>query len=295
MDVSMRLLIIGAKGMLGARLCEEFDSLKPVCWDREEIDITNKEQTREKIVGLHPDVVINAAAYTDVDGAETNRDMAFAVNEAGVRNLAGVVKDIDGKLVHYSTDYVFPSYAKASEGAAGLYDEKGNFMGYPEDYPPGPAVNTYGESKLAGERALKEVGVEFYLLRAAWLYGANGKNFVDTMLNLAKSRDSLSVIDDQYGGPTFTNDVAKTTKKILKGDYEPGIYHTVNSGVTSWCGFAREIFSLAGVDIEVKAISTSEYPLPAKRPAYSVLKNTKGPKMRPWKEALREYIENLTK
>lgn len=272
----MKLLIIGAKGMLGASLCEEFDDIKLTCWDKEEVDITNEEQVRERVVKLHPDVVINAAAYTDVDGAETNQDAAFAVNEIGVRNLAGVVKDIDGKLVHYSTDYVFPG------------DKKD---GYAEDDSPGPAVNVYGESKLAGERALKEVGVEFYLLRTAWLYGMGGKNFVDTMLKLAKDRDSLSVIDDQYGAPTFTKDVAKATVKILKEDYAPGIYHTVNSGVTSWCGFAREIFSLAGVDIEVKAISTEEYPLPAKRPVYSVLKNTKGPKMRPWKEALREYVK----
>ena len=276
----MRLLIIGAKGMLGVRLCEEFDSLKPTCWDREEVDITNEDQTREKVVELHPDVVINAAAYTDVDGAETNRDMAFAVNETGVRNLAGAVKDVGGTLVHYSTDYVFPG---------------DNKDGYAEDDPPGPAVNAYGESKLAGERVLKEAGVDFYLLRTAWLYGADGKNFVDTMLKLAKERDLLSVIDDQHGGPTFTRDVAKATAEILKGDFRPGIYHTVNRGVVSWCGFAREIFSLAGFDIKVKAILTEEYLLPAKRPACSVLKNTKGPKMRLWKEALREYIKDLTK
>ena len=136
--------------------------------------------------------------------------------------------------------------------------------------------------------------MEFYLLRTAWLYGENGKNFVDTMLRLAKKSDSLAVLDDQYGGPTFTKDVAKATAKILKGEYRPGIYHTVNRGVTSWYGFASEIFSEADIDIEVKAISTEEYPLPAKRPSYSVLKNTRGPKMRLWKKALQEYIKNLT-
>jgi dTDP-4-dehydrorhamnose reductase len=271
----MRILIIGAKGMLGTKLCEEFSSLKPTCWDRDEIDITDEEQVREKIIGLHPDVVINVAAYTDVDGAESNRDAAFAVNEAGVRNLAKAVKDINGKLVHYSTDYVFPG---------------DNKVGYGEDDAPGPAINTYGDSKLAGERALKEVDVDFYLLRTAWLYGEGGKNFVDTMLKLAKDRDSLSVIDDQHGGPTFTGDVARATREILEGEYALGIYHVVNSGMTSWYGFAQEIFSVAGIDIEVKAIPTEEYPLPAKRPKYSVLQNIKGPKMRSWKEALKEYV-----
>ena len=165
----MTVLILGAKGMLGRQLSEIFADLKPTCWDKEDVNIADEAAVREKIIAKRPDIIINAAAYTDVDGAEDHRDEAFAINERGVGNVAKAAKDIGAILVHYSTDYVFP----------GSKEE-----GYAEDDLPGPAVNTYGESKLAGEMLLKEIAPEFYLLRTAWLYGVGGKNFVDAILSV---------------------------------------------------------------------------------------------------------------
>ncbi len=283
----MSILIIGAKGMLGSVLCEVFADDNPVCWDQDEINIVNLDEVREKVSELRPDVIINAAAYTDVDGAEENQALAFQVNETGVRNLALVAQDIGAKIVHYSTDYVFP----------GTKEE-----GYAEDDSPGPAVNVYGESKLAGERALAEVRPEFFIIRTAWLYGPSGSrigvrdtpakaNFVETMLRLATDRKQLQVIDDQRGSPTFTKDVAGFTKALLSGDFESGVYHAVNAGSATWFDFAKKIFEYSDVKMDVKPITSEEYPLPAKRPAYSMLQNTKGPQMRSWQDALREYIE----
>ncbi|MEX0650138.1 MAG: dTDP-4-dehydrorhamnose reductase [Candidatus Andersenbacteria bacterium] len=271
----MKLLIIGAKGMLGSTLSEVFGDLRPECWDREEIDITNFEQTREAIAALQPDVIINAAAFTDVDAAETNRQAALAVNETGVRNLALAAKQVDATLIHYSTDYVFPgTQAK----------------GYAEIDAPGPAVNVYGESKLAGERALNEVKPNYYLLRTAWLYGPNGKNFVETMLALANKHDHLNVVEDQWGSPTFTKDVARFTRTLLEEQYPFGIYHAVNSGTASWFQFAQKIFEHTDYGVVVKPTTSAEFPRPATRPTYSVLKNIQGPAMRPWQDALGEYM-----
>ncbi|MFH1354136.1 MAG: dTDP-4-dehydrorhamnose reductase [bacterium] len=276
----MRVLIIGAGGMLGGTLCKAFEDQEIICWGKEDIDITDEMMVREKIAG-GVDLLINAAAYTDVDGAETNKELAFAVNELGVKNLAGAAAEAGARLVHYSTDYVFAGDSKE---------------GYEEDDEPGPAVNVYGESKLAGERALAaasdRTGLEFYLIRTAWLYGVGGKNFVDTMLKLAQEKDSLSVIDDQYGSPTCTQDVAEATRRIVMGEYRPGVYHAVNSGTTTWYGLAREVFKQRGVDTEVKPIITDQYLLPARRPKYSILRDTKGLNMRLWQEALKDYLDN---
>lgn len=270
-------MITGAKGMLGSRLCQIFSDLQPVCLDVDELDITSLAQVREKLTQLKPDVIINSAAYTNVDGAETNKQDAFLVNEQGPKNLADVAKEIGVTLVHYSTDYVF-----AGE----------NEDGYAEDDVPGPAVNVYGESKLAGEKAVQTSGANYYILRTAWLYGSNGKNFVDTMLKLADGRPELNVVNDQHGSPTFTKDVALATRYILEQKMPFGIYHAVNEGSTTWYGFAQEIFRLAKKDIKVNPIPAKQYPLPAKRPAWSMLKNTKNIPMRSWQEALADYIEN---
>lgn len=271
----MKYLIIGSKGMLGSMLSRVFNDLQPVCWDREEIDITDFESTREAVASLQPSVIINAAAYTDVDGAEEHRDVAFAVNETGVRNLAMAAKQVDATLVHYSTDYVFPGTQE---------------QGYTETDSPGPAVNVYGESKLAGERALAEVKPHYYLIRTAWLYGPYGKNFVETMLTLAKKHDHLNVVEDQWGSPTFTKDVAQFTRMLIEEERSFGIYHAVNSGIASWFQFAQKIFEHTDYGVVVKPTTSAEFPRPAKRPTYSVLKNTHGPDMRSWEEALGEYM-----
>ncbi|MBI4022488.1 MAG: dTDP-4-dehydrorhamnose reductase [Candidatus Andersenbacteria bacterium] len=271
----MTMLILGARGMLGRALAAEFADQQPMLWDREELDITNQESVREKVGGGRWDVVINAAAYTRVDDAETRREEAMSVNADAVRWLAEAVKERGALLVHYSTDYIFPG------------DEP---EGYTEDDKPGPAVNVYGETKLAGERALQEVAPRFYLLRTAWLYGSGGQNFVDAMLMLARERDTLSVVNDQHGSPTYTRDVARATRDLLTMRYSPGVYHIVNAGTTTWYGLAREIFRLAELPVQLTPVASGQFPRPAKRPAWSVLKNTRGPTLRPWPEAVRDYL-----
>lgn len=273
----MKILLLGAKGMLGQALQKEFASEDVTAWDKEELDITNGEEVQKKIVAAKPDVVINAAAYTAVDAAEENRELALAVNGQGVRNIAQAAKAVGATVVQYSTDYVFSG------------DKED---GYVEDDELGPAANVYGESKLAGERALQESGARFYLLRTAWLYGPGGKNFVDTMLRLSLERPELKVVNDQHGSPTFTRDLAAATR-ILFDQHEPGIYHATNSGIATWYELAKAALELAGRSTTVTPITSAEYPLPARRPRYSVLKNTRGPQLRDWREALKEYVNEL--
>ena len=272
----MNIVIIGAKGMLGSMLATVFSDMQPTLLDKEEIDITNAQSVRDVLMPLQPDVIINAAAYTNVDGAEEHKEDAFLVNETGVKNLGDIANMLGATLVHFSTDYVFP----------GTQTE-----GYSEADSPGPAVNVYGQSKLAGERALKESGCNFYLIRTAWLYGPNGKNFVDTMVELGKTKKHLSVVNDQFGSPTFTKDLSQFVRSLLEESEPFGIYHGVNTGSASWFEFAEMIFTIIpGMQVDVKPVSSAEFSRPAKRPQYSILKHTKGPEFRDWKEALREYL-----
>lgn len=274
----MNIVIIGAKGMLGSMLASVFSDKKPTLLDREEIDITNAQSVRDVLMPIQPDVIINAAAYTNVDAAEDSEHAkdAFLVNEIGVKNLADVANIMSATLVHFSTDYVFP----------------GNQAdGYSEADSPGPAINVYGQSKLAGERALVESGCNFYLVRTAWLYGPNGKNFVDTMIELGKTKKHLNVVNDQFGNPTFTKDLAQFVRSLIEENLPFGIYHGVNTGSASWFEFAQMIFTVvSGMQVDVKPVSSSEFPRPAKRPHYSILKHTKGPEFREWKDALKEYL-----
>ncbi|MDA1169198.1 MAG: dTDP-4-dehydrorhamnose reductase [bacterium] len=272
----MILVIVGSKGMLGSMLGSVFAEYKPLLLDRDEIDITNSDSVRAVLRAANATHVINAAAYTNVDDAETHKEDAFLVNEMGVKNLSEVAKELSATLIHFSTDYVFPGTS---------------VDGYSETDSPGPAVNEYGNSKLAGERALKESGCNFYLVRTAWLYGPNGKNFVDTMLQLAQTKKNLSVVEDQVGSPTFTKDVATYIKTLIIEQYPFGIYHAVNSGKASWFEFAQKIFEyMQNMPVIVKPVSSAEFPRIAKRPAFSILQNTKGPQVRVWQEALREYL-----
>lgn len=273
----MHVLILGAKGMLGSMLVKAFsDSENQVsAWDFEDCDITNAEETKEKIIALHPEVIINAAAYTNVDEAEEKKELAFSVNQTAVANIAAAAKKIGAVVVHYSTDYIFQG--KKEEG-------------YTEDDESVKAVNVYGASKRAGEIILKSAGIPYYIIRTAWLYGPNGKNFVTTMLTLAQTHKELKVVNDQHGGPTYTKDVAYFTKKLLRKNHPSGVYHAVNAGHTTWYEFAKEIFQIAGKEVNVIPVTSAEFPRPAKRPMYSILNQTKGPSMRPWQEALKEFI-----
>lgn len=277
----MRTLIIGAKGMLGHELAKTFLDWKPFLWDIDEIDITNQTQVNEKISDLAPELIINAAAYTNVDACETNEVLATKVNGEAVGYLTEAAAKINATLVHYSTDYVFDGSKKE---------------GYGEDDKPDP-INAYGRSKLVGEQMLKQVqhdagNFTYYIIRTAWLYGKDGKNFVETMLSLAERGKPLKVIDDQIGSPTYAVDLAQATRELVEAKKHSGIYHRTGSGQTSWYGFAKEIFMVFNKQVDLSPCTTEEYPLPAKRPAWSVLQSTKLPAMRSWQEALHDYVKN---
>jgi len=282
-----KILILGAKGMLGRELAEVFADQNPVLWDREDINIADKKDVAEKVSAFKPAVIINAAAYTDVDGCETNRELALAVNGYGVGYLAEAARGAGAVLAHYSTDYVF--------------DGK-NPRGYPEDARPENPVNFYGESKLLGEKLLGEEGahgLRYYLIRTSWLFGRHGKNFASTMLKLAETKTELSIVDDQHGKPTYAKDLADATRKLLGESYPSGVYHVVNEPETTWYRFASAIFDTCSqirADFRkpvLKPCASAEFPRPAKRPAYSALLNTKLPLLRNWQGALDEYLNTM--
>lgn len=279
-----KVVIFGAKGMLGSDLRKVFNDLSPYIIDKEELDITNQEVVHYFINKLKPALVINAAAYTDVDGCEANRELAMKVNGEAPRYLAEASKKVEAVFVHYSTDYVF-------DGARDT--------GYSEEDRPSNPVNFYGESKLVGENAIKNAGGNYYIVRTSWLFGLGGlkvegrpRNFIEKVLRLSKEKDEIKVVNDQHGKPTFTLDLAKKTRELIAGHYRSGIYHIVNEPATTWYDFAREIFSslVSTHTVIVNPCGSEEFPRPAKRPQYSVLINSKLPPMRGWREALGEYL-----
>ena len=271
------ILVVGANGMLGHDLMEVLEGdVRGL--DLPEIDITDLGSVRKALLTLKPQIIINSAAYTDVDGCESSVEQAMAINGEGVGLLALTAREIGAKLVQVSTDYVF-------DGNKGVP--------YLEDDPVGP-LSIYGESKLAGELNAA-MAPKHLIVRTQWLYGVHGKNFVETMLRLAGERSELAVVDDQIGSPTFTRDLACAIKALLdKGC--TGAYHAANSGFCSWNEFARAIFEEQGLQITVKPMTTAELQRPAPRPLYSTLDCGKlerdtGFIPRPWREALREYLD----
>ena len=280
--MAQKILILGAGGMLGHDLVQTFSDQDLTAWDIEELDITNEPQVMEKISELKPDVVINATGFTNVDGAEQNESTAMKINGEGPAFLAKACQKNHCVLVHYSTEYIFDGSKKD---------------GYNEGDHPKP-LNVYGHSKLAGEALLQSYHNRYYILRSSWLYGhapqrgkPRGLNFVDTMLKLAAEGREINVVNDQFGKPTFTKDLAEKTKSILEQQAPFGVYHVVNEGVCSWHDFAKKIFELKGLNVKLNPIKSEDYPLPTPRPKYSVLNNTKLLPLRSWEEALREYLE----
>jgi dTDP-4-dehydrorhamnose reductase len=276
----MRILVMGHKGMLGSDLMEVLGRDHEVNGvDIGEFDITSAPDCVRVVEEFKPDVIVNAAAYTDVDGCETNRDACFAVNAEGVRNVASACKASNAKIVHYSTDYVF-------DGTKG--------EPYLEDDPCRP-INAYGESKHKGEQHLIRTAENHVLIRTAWLYGRQGKNFVKAILAKAKDEGALRVVDDQLGSPTYSLDLAQATKLLIESDCR-GIYHVTNRGVCSWYQFAQRILEYAQLSgVTVEPIRSQELNRKAKRPAYSVLSNRKFMEatqraMRPWQVALNDYL-----
>jgi len=282
----MKILLIGALGMLGR-------DLQPILCDRHEVvgrdiqdlDIADPVQTEKEIRLLRPEVVLNAAAFTDVDGCESQRERAFSVNADGAGHVARGCRSAGSRLIHLSTDYVFDGESRVS---------------YTEESSPRP-LNVYGESKLKGEQLILETGGNHLILRTAWLYGKHGKNFVDTILRLASQQEELRVVDDQRGSPTFTRDLSRAIAQLLDKDVR-GILHVTNSGSCSWFEFAEKILEtrqIPGRKIRVIPISSRELNRPARRPSNSLLdcscfQKLTGSPMRPWDEALRDYLSDAS-
>jgi dTDP-4-dehydrorhamnose reductase len=278
----MRILIIGSEGMLGHDLVDILSADNEVSTTTiDTLDITDIDKTIQTVNEVNPDVLVHAAAYTDVDGSESNSDLAYKVNAIGTRNVAVACQKADCAMVYICTDYVF-------DGTKGS-----SYYEYDQTNP----LSVYGKTKLAGEIYIRDILNKFYITRTSWLYGFHGPNFVTTMLNLAETNDVISVVNDQIGSPTYTVDLANAIAKLItKPNY--GIYHITNSDHCSWYEYAKEIFNNAGVNIDLKPVTTEEFPRPAFRPKYSVLENYNWkmegfPKIRSYKKALNDYMKLL--
>jgi dTDP-4-dehydrorhamnose reductase len=282
----MKVLIIGSRGTLGQELVKAFNDNKNevVAWDKNECDITDKKEIQGKIFSLHPELLINAVAYNDVDGAEKEPEKANLINGSAVGFLAEIAEKLGILMVHYSSDYVFRG---------------DKIEGYNEEDTPDPQ-SVYAKSKFLGERELRNNCSKFYLIRLSRLFGKIGsgdgvkKSFVDKMIELSSDKKELKVIDEELSSPTYAPDLAKLTLYTIKKQFPFGIYHEANSGACTWYGFAQEIFQILGKsDIILKPVKAEDFPRPAARPRYSILLNTKLPKQRPWQEALKEYLLNI--
>ncbi len=283
-----RWLVTGAGGMLGtdlvAVLREHGRDVVPL--DRARLDLRDSAAVRAAVRDIRPGVVVNCAAWTAVDDAETREEEARAVNGDAVGVLARECEAAGARLVQPSTDYVFDGRSREP---------------YAEDAEPTEPVNAYGRTKLAGERMVTEIlPADGYVVRAAWLYGAAGRNFVRTIIRLAAERETVDVVDDQRGQPTWAADLARRIVALVESGAPAGIYHGTNSGSTTWCGLAREIFTLLGADPDrVRPVTSAEFPRPAARPADSVLAHGGWARaglapMRHWRDALHAAWPVLT-
>jgi dTDP-4-dehydrorhamnose reductase len=276
-----KIVVLGAKGMLGHELLRSLSGVHKVTGlDIDELDIFDLDATTGMLKTLNPDLVIHSAAYTDVDGCELDPDKAHQVNALGSRNVAIGCQNIGTAMVYISTDYVFSGQKPAP---------------YQEWDATGP-INVYGTSKLAGENFVRGLCLRHYVVRTSWLYGRHGKNFVDTIARLARERDSLRVVVDQTGSPTWAHDLAdKIAELVRKEAY--GTYHITNSDTCTWFQFASEIVARLGLETCVEPVTSEHYVRPAKRPANSVLDNyylrLEGfSQMRSYRQALREYLSS---
>jgi dTDP-4-dehydrorhamnose reductase len=280
----MRLLLFGSDGQLGARLSTDLAALGAVhALPGAEFDLRDSARVVQVIRDEKPDAIVNAAAYTAVDKAESEEPIAHAVNAEAPRVIAECARATGALLVQYSTDYVFDGTARTP---------------YAENAPAAP-LGVYGRTKFAGEQAIRASGCRHLILRTAWLYSNRGHNFLNTMLRLGETRDEIRVVNDQRGAPTCADDVSAATVGVLRAlwrggaldESRLGTYHVTNAGECTWYDFASAIMRLARRNTRVMPIATAEYPTPARRPAYSVLGNDKlarafGIRLAPWEQAL---------
>jgi dTDP-4-dehydrorhamnose reductase len=273
----LKVVVTGSEGMLGHDIRRVFSDVELVGLTYETLDITKLDPVMKRMREVKPDFLINAAAFTDVDRCESEPDLAYLVNGIGARNVAMACEEIGCPVIHISTDYVFDG---AKDGPYNEWDDTG-------------PINQYGLSKLMGERFVTSLTNRFYLVRTSWLYGKNGKNFVDTIGRLLSERDGIDVVNDQVGSPTFTLDLARKLREIIGRGY--GTYHVTNSGKCSWYEFAVAIAAKMGISKRISPVTSEMFKRPAKRPANSVLGHTmlrlEGlAGMRDWKAALDEYL-----
>lgn len=279
----MKLLVTGVKGQLGYDVCKVLSArgIEHRGVDIEDFDITNAQATHDYIAAYRPDGVIHCSAWTAVDRAEDELEKVRAVNAEGPRNIASVCKEIGAKLVYISTDYVFP-------GTGDRF--------YEPDDPTGP-LGAYGVTKLEGEQAVQALLERYFIVRVSWVFGKNGSNFIKTMLRLAETKSELNVVCDQIGSPTYTADLAPLLCDMVVSE-KYGVYHATNEGICSWAEFAEEIFRLAGKDVKVNPVPTSEYPTRAARPLNSRMSKAKLEEMGfsrlpDWHDALARYLREL--
>ena len=281
----LKIALIGSTGMLGIDVNAALKGVNFLLknYNSKNLDITDARLTQDAMNSFKPDYIINCAAYTNVDLAEEEKEKADAVNHLGAQNLAEAALALDSRIVHISTDYVFDGTKKTP---------------YSEDDATNP-INEYGLSKLKGENAIKESGASYVILRTSWLYGKNGKNFVNTILKLADNQKKIEVVNDQFGCPTYTKDVAYAISEIiLKDNSKNEIYHLTNSGSASWYEFALEIIHVfKRTNCEIIPVSSDKFVRPAKRPFNSILDSSKikedyNIELRHWKDALKKYCND---
>ena len=268
------ILITGANGMFGQDAAELFakSGYKVLKATKDDLDVTNFAAVKSFFSKINPDFVLHAAAYTKVDDAEKDRESAFAINALGAKNVAIASAKKNVPVIFISTDYVF--------------DGTKNSLYFPSD-PVNPQT-VYGASKLLGEENVRLENPQHFIVRTSWLYGKYGKNFVDTMLNISKNQTVIKVVNDQFGCPTWTRDLANGIKTLIESDAKFGTYQICGKGVTSWFEFAKKIFEIAKVEVEVLPVSTEEFPRPAPRPKYSAMEN--GGLCGAWEDGLRNYL-----
>ena len=284
-----KVLLIGADGMLGGELRERLEKIYDVTGTTiQTLDICDKAAVEAKVNEVNPYFIINCAAYTNVDGCETNEDLAKAVNGTAVGNIAEAAKNVGATFIHISTDYVFDGKLPVEES-------------YSESMITNP-VSAYGRTKLLGEQNAAKAE-KYYILRTSWLYGLGGKNFVKTMLRLSKERDEVTVVNDQHGSPTTTTTLCEIIESVMEKEPEYGVYHSTNEGFTTWCEFTKKIFEYANISTPVRGITSQEYkemfPMSSDRPTNSQLSKEKlhsidiNPER--WEDALAKYLKEELK